>query len=139
MRQPFFQKTGVWQGLGLLIAVGMFVLGVILPHFVAVNSPLFGLIWTAVVGLIGLYYLFLGMKKFRQRKARQPQVGWYTQPSILVGIGMFFLVFVSLVLQALGLSTLDLTVWVLVLLPTWICWLVALVFLVRNWRTLKTM
>jgi len=54
-------------------------------------------------------------------------------------MGMFFLVLISLFLQALGLSTLDLTVWVLVLLPTWICWLAALVFLVRDWRTPKTM
>ena len=136
MRQAFLQKSDVWsKGLGLLVIV----VGTILPHFVPVNSPLFGLTWITVDGSIGLYSLLIGVKKFRRRQERQPQVRWYTQPSILVAIGMFFLVLISLFLQALGLSTLDLTVWVLVLLPTWICWLAALVFLVRDWRTSKTM
>ncbi len=135
MRQSFFEKSGAWsKGLGWLVIVVL----AILPHFVPVNSPLSDLTLITLVGLIGLYYLYSGVKKFRQRKAQQPQVRWYSQPAILVAIGMFFFVFVSLFLQALGHSTLDLT-GVLVLLPTWICWLAALVILVRDWRTPKTM
>jgi len=142
MRQSFFQKPEVWsKWLGLLMSVGVIVVGVILPHIVLANSPLYDLAWAIVGGLIGLYYLSIGVKKLRHPQEQPPQVRWYTQPSILVAIGMFFIVFVSLVFLVLGLSRLALTVWMAVLLlrPTGICWLAALVFLVRDRRAPKTM
>jgi len=142
MRQSFFQKPEVWsKWLGLLMSVGVIVVGVILPHIVLANSPLYDLAWAIVGGLIGLYYLSIGVKKLRHPQEQPPQVRWYTQPSILVAIGMFFIVFVSLVFLVLGLSRLALTVWmaVLLLLPTGICWLAAFVFLVRDRRAPKTM
>jgi cbb3-type cytochrome oxidase subunit 3 len=38
--------------------------------------------------LLGLYWLYTGMRKLRTAQASQQQVSWYTQPSILFGIGL---------------------------------------------------
>jgi uncharacterized membrane protein len=140
MRQPFSHKSDFRPGgLWLLVYGGLAVIESALPHFLSVKSSLFALVQIALLCLLGLFSLYTGMKKFHQRQERQPQARWYTQPSILVALGLFFTALVLLFLLALGVTTLDLSLWALVLIPAWICWLAAMIFLVRNWRTPKTL
>lgn len=123
----------------MLVYGGLAVIESALPHFLSVKSPLFALVEIALVCLIGLFSLYIGIGKLRQRQERQPQARWYTQPSILSALGIFFSALVGLFLLALGVTTLDLSLWALVLIPSWICWLAAMIFLVRDWRTPKTL
>ncbi len=91
--------------------------------------------------LVGLYLLYSGMKKLRQRREQQERARWYTQPSILFAPGAFFLLpslLLELFVSKAALDALPLPIEIALFAPSSICILAASYFFFRGLKRKET-
>jgi putative Mn2+ efflux pump MntP len=126
--------------LGLLMFVGLIVQGFI-TKFVSVHSTPYHLAQIVYIFLVGLYLLYSGMKKLRQRREQQERAQWYTQPSILFALGAFFLLpslLLELFVSKAALDALPLPIEMAVFAPSGVCILAASYFFFRGLKRKET-
>jgi uncharacterized membrane protein len=97
MKQQLFKDYDIVQ----VILISLWILIALLSFFIHSQSTFLGI---AFISLIGLYWLYTGFKKIRASKTQQQTLRWYTQPSILFGIGAFFFAF-NLLLKTVSPAT----------------------------------
>ncbi len=135
MKPPSLQKFDPLSfTLGLFLFLAL--LGQsILSLFLAEKSIPFLVFQVLYICVMGLYFLYNGIKKLHQRKEQQEQVHWYTQPGILIALGAFFLLpfwVLEIVVGTATVNAFSSVIEIALFAPTGVCYLASGFFFFRK-------
>ena len=119
-----------------LLAFSTIIVQVFGSNKIPTHSVLRYAIQTAFSFFIGLFLLYTSLKNFRQIKDQQEQ-RWYTQPSILLGLGVFLTTpfnSLYLLIGETATNALSLPIEMALFAPSILCLLVAGFFYIRARR-----
>ena len=133
-QSPFHGFDPLHFTLGLLLLLALFGQPLISAFFATKSIPFF--VYEAFRACImGLYFLYGGIKKLRQRKEQHELAHWYTQPGILTGIGAFLLlpyIFLEIIVGTATLNMFPLFIQIVLFVPISVCYLAAIFFFFRR-------
>ena len=135
MKPPSSQKFDPLSfTLGLFLFLALFGQS-ILSLFLTEKGIPFLTFQVLYICVMGLCFLYGGIKKLHQRKEQHEQVYWYTQPGILVALGAFFLLpfwVLEIVVGTAAVNTFPSVIEVALFAPTGVCCLASGFFFFRK-------
>lgn len=124
--------------LGFILGIFLFLTLVgqgLLSTFLTSKSIPFLVFQAIYICVMGLNFLYGGIKKLHQRKEQHEQAHWYTQPGILVALGAFFLLpfwALEIVVGTARVNTFPPVIEIALFVPTGVCYLASGFFFFRR-------
>ena len=127
-QSPFQGLDPLHFTLGLLLLLALFGQPLISAFFATKSTPFF--VYEVLrTCIMGLYFLYGGIKKLRQGREQHESAHWFTQPSILTGIGTFLLlpyIFLEIIVGTATMNMFPLFIQIVLFLPISVCYLAAI-------------
>jgi len=136
LMKPFSSQK--FDLLGFILGIFLFLTLVgqgLLSTFLTSKSIPFLVFQAIYICVMGLNFLYGGIKKLHQRKEQHEQAHWYTQPGILVALGAFFLLpfwALEIVVGTARVNTFPPVIEIALFVPTGVCYLASGFFFFRR-------